>query len=268
MPSDPDDDDSPSNTIIVKNEDDAACARRSCSPSSRSPAPDTMSPGSPNPAGLAEAARAASPRRRLQSPEPLGDDRPRRRLSPNRHHHQGNNNSDNTSNPHKSNLNGNHNNDVRTHRLRSSPAPARQRSHARDSSSSHTTGSSQRPASPTSSATHSNKRSRPNVMTTEERLMAMPEKRAMPWRPGVDPGADIETGGESRRKQIRFGCLLATRGEIVPAPCVSCANGRGKFSVCVADPTLFRGACAGCQLSGRPNRCSIKQGEGTLSRWR
>jgi hypothetical protein len=100
-------------------------------------------------------------------------------------------------------------------------------------------------------------------MTTEERLLAMPEKRAMPWRPGVDPGADIETGGESRRKQIRFGCLLATRGDVVPAPCVSCANGRGKFSVCVADPTLFRGACAGCQLSGRPNRCSIKQGDGT-----
>lgn len=95
--------------------------------------------------------------------------------------------------------------------------------------------------------------------------MAMPEKRTMPWRPGVDPGADIETGGESRRKQIRFGCLLATRGDVVPTPCVSCANGRGKFSVCVADPSLFRGACAGCQLSGRPNRCSIKQGDGMLS---
>jgi hypothetical protein len=109
-----------------------------------------------------------------------------------------------------------------------------------------------------------NKRQRTNVMTTEERLLAMPEKRSLPWRPGVDPGAEIETGGESRRKQIRFGCLLATRGDIVSVPCVSCANGRGKFSVCVANPSLFRGACAGCQLSGRPNRCSIKQSDGEL----
>ena len=93
----------------------------------------------------------------------------------------------------------------------------------------------------------------------------MPEKRPMPWRPGVDAGADIETGGESRRKQIRFGCLLATRGDVVSAPCVSCANGRGKFSICVADPSLFRGACAGCQLSGRPNRCSIKQSDGEFA---
>jgi hypothetical protein len=96
----------------------------------------------------------------------------------------------------------------------------------------------------------------------EERLQAMPEKRPMPWRPGVEPGAEIETGGDSRRKQIRFGCLLATRGDVAPVPCNSCANGRGKFKVCVALEGYFKGACASCQLSGRPNRCSIKQGDG------
>lgn len=45
-------------------------------------------------------------------------------------------------------------------------------------------------------------------------------------------------------------------------PCNSCANGRGKFSVCVALEGFFKGACASCQLSGRPNRCSIKSSEG------
>ncbi|KAF4635049.1 hypothetical protein G7Y89_g3047 [Cudoniella acicularis] len=83
-------------------------------------------------------------------------------------------------------------------------------------------------------------RQRPNNLTMEERLQQMPEKRALPWRPGVEAGAENETGGESRRKQI------------------SCANGRGKFSVCVALEGFFKGACASCQLSGRPNRCSIK----------
>lgn len=95
----------------------------------------------------------------------------------------------------------------------------------------------------------------------EERLQAMPEKRPLPWRPGVEPGAEIETGGDSRRKQIRFGCLLATRGDVAPIPCNSCANGRGKFNVCVALEGYFKGACASCQLSGRPNRCSIKQND-------
>lgn len=90
------------------------------------------------------------------------------------------------------------------------------------------------PQSINNSTPSSNKKQRPNVITTEERLQAMPEKRPLPWRPGVDPGAEIETGGESRRKQIRLGCLLATRGDIVPVPCVSCANCRGKFSVCIA----------------------------------
>ncbi|CAD6501229.1 BgTH12-01483 [Blumeria graminis f. sp. triticale] len=95
--------------------------------------------------------------------------------------------------------------------------------------------------------------------TMEERLVTMPEKRTLPWRDGVEPGAENETGGESRRKQIRFGCLLATRGEVQALPCNSCANGRGKFSVCISLPNFFKGACASCQLSGRPNRCSIKK---------
>jgi hypothetical protein len=103
---------------------------------------------------------------------------------------------------------------------------------------------------------------RPNVTTMEERLMMMPEKRPLPWRDGVEPGADNETGGESRRKQIRFGCLLATRGDTQEVPCNSCANGRGKFKVCVALDGYFKGACASCQLSGRPNRCSIKKNDG------
>ncbi|RDL35727.1 uncharacterized protein BP5553_06339 [Venustampulla echinocandica] len=105
----------------------------------------------------------------------------------------------------------------------------------------------------------SKSRQRPNAPTMEERLQQMQEKRPLPWRPGVEPGADNETGGESRRKQIRFGCLLATRGEVQTVPCNSCANGRGKFDVCVALEGFFKGACASCQLSGRPNRCSIKQ---------
>ena len=98
--------------------------------------------------------------------------------------------------------------------------------------------------------------------TMEERLQSMPEKRKLPWRPGVEAGAEVETGGESRRKQIRFGCLLATRGDVADPPCLSCANGRGKFALCVALEGYFKGACASCQLSGRPNRCSIKIGEG------
>ncbi|KAH6717203.1 hypothetical protein BKA61DRAFT_319526 [Leptodontidium sp. MPI-SDFR-AT-0119] len=97
--------------------------------------------------------------------------------------------------------------------------------------------------------------------TMEERLQQMPKLRELPWRDGVEEGADNETGGESRRKQIRFGCLLATRGEIQEVPCQSCANGRGKFNVCVALDGYFKGACASCQLSGRPNRCSIKKNE-------
>jgi len=98
--------------------------------------------------------------------------------------------------------------------------------------------------------------------TMEDRLLMMPEKRPLPWREGVEAGADNETGGESRRKQIRFGCLLATRGEIQTTPCQSCANGRGKFSLCIALEGFFKGACASCQLSGRPNRCSIKKNDG------
>ena len=105
-------------------------------------------------------------------------------------------------------------------------------------------------------------RHKQNVTTMEERLMMMPEKRPLPWRDGVEPGAENETGGDSRRKQIRFGCLLATRGEVQEVPCNSCANGRGKFRVCVALDGYFKGACASCQLSGRPNRCSIKKNDG------
>jgi len=95
----------------------------------------------------------------------------------------------------------------------------------------------------------------------EERLVQMKEVRPLPWRDGVEPGADNETGGESRRKQIRFGCLLATRGEIQEVPCNSCANGRGKFRHCIALDGFFKRACASCQLSGRPNRCSIKKND-------
>lgn len=107
-----------------------------------------------------------------------------------------------------------------------------------------------------------NKKQKTSATTMEERLQAMPEKRPLPWRPGVEPGAEVETGGESRRKQIRFGCLLATRGDVAPVPCNSCANGRGKFKMCVTLEGYFKGACASCQLSGRPNRCSIKQNDG------
>ncbi|KAL3418380.1 hypothetical protein PVAG01_10096 [Phlyctema vagabunda] len=93
----------------------------------------------------------------------------------------------------------------------------------------------------------------------EERLAAMPEVRPMPWRPGTEVPDELETGGESRRKQIRFACLLATRGNVVQVPCRTCSNGRGKFSECIALDAFFKGACASCQMSGRPNRCSIKQ---------
>lgn len=93
----------------------------------------------------------------------------------------------------------------------------------------------------------------------------MPELRELPWRPGVEMGSELETGGESRRKQIRFGCLLATRGQVQAVPCNTCANGRGKFRLCVALDGFFKGACASCQLSGRPNRCSIKKSDGRSS---
>lgn len=98
----------------------------------------------------------------------------------------------------------------------------------------------------------------PGSSTMEERLQMMPAKRTLPWRDGVEAGSELETGGDSRRKQIRFGCLLATRGNVVPDPCASCAAERGKFALCIALPGFFKGACASCQLSGRPNRCSIK----------
>ncbi|KAG9242546.1 hypothetical protein BJ878DRAFT_514855 [Calycina marina] len=107
--------------------------------------------------------------------------------------------------------------------------------------------------------TSTSRRHKKDSQTMEERLQSMPERRKLPWRPGVEAGAEVETGGESRRKQIRFGCLLATRGEVAEPPCLSCANGRGKFALCVALEGYFKGACASCQLSGRPNRCSIKQ---------
>ncbi|KAH8804789.1 hypothetical protein F5884DRAFT_426031 [Xylogone sp. PMI_703] len=105
------------------------------------------------------------------------------------------------------------------------------------------------------------RRPRLSGMTMEQRLQMMPELRPLPWRPGVEMGSELETGGESRRKQIRFGCLLATRGQVQPVPCNTCANGRGKFRLCVALDGFFKGACASCQLSGRPNRCSIKKGD-------
>ncbi|RFU35679.1 hypothetical protein B7463_g677, partial [Scytalidium lignicola] len=107
------------------------------------------------------------------------------------------------------------------------------------------------------------RRPRLSGMTMEQRLQMMPELRPLPWRPGVEMGSELETGGESRRKQIRFGCLLATRGQVQPVPCNTCANGRGKFRLCVALDGFFKGACASCQLSGRPNRCSIKKGDDT-----
>jgi hypothetical protein len=101
----------------------------------------------------------------------------------------------------------------------------------------------------------------PSSASMEERLQMMPLQRSLPFRDTVEPGAELEVGGNSRRKQIRFGCLLATRGNIAPEPCASCANGRGKFTACIALPGFFKGACASCQLSGRPNRCSIKKHE-------
>jgi hypothetical protein len=102
-------------------------------------------------------------------------------------------------------------------------------------------------------------RPRASAPTQEDRLQAMPSVRPLPWRDGVEAGAEVETGGDSRRKQIRFGCLLATRGKVQTPGCLSCENGRGKFRLCIALEGYFKGACASCQLSGRPNRCSIKQ---------
>ena len=120
----------------------------------------------------------------------------------------------------------------------------------------------ERSDSQTSQRITPSRRPKTNLTTMEERLQQMPERRALPWREGVEEGADIETGGESRRKQIRFGCLLATRGEVQTPGCNSCENGRGKFSLCIALDGYFKGACASCQLSGRPNRCSIKKEDG------
>lgn len=210
-------------------EDDTIVVKDEAPETRRWSRPSTPASMSAGPDGL-EAAHASSPRRRIQSPKALDHDK-----------------------------NLIDKDDARNHNYHHRPSPAPLLPSTYGDREQDTTPDT-RPSA--RSTPNPNKRPRPNVMTTEERLLAMPEKRAMPWRPGVDPGADIETGGESRRKQIRFGCLLATRGDVVPIPCVSCANGRGKFSVCVADPSLFRGACAGCQLSGRPNRCSIKQSDG------
>ncbi|KAH8589070.1 hypothetical protein B0O99DRAFT_340182 [Bisporella sp. PMI_857] len=75
----------------------------------------------------------------------------------------------------------------------------------------------------------------------------MPEKRPLPWRPGVETSAEVEIGGDSRKKQIRFGCLLATRRDIIDPPRLSCSNGQGKFALCVGLEGYFKGACASCQ---------------------
>lgn len=98
--------------------------------------------------------------------------------------------------------------------------------------------------------------------TMEARLKQVSEKREMPWRPEVDPITQIETGGEERRKHIRLAHLLATRGQVQIPPCQHCANGYGKFKVCVALANYFKGACASCRLNGRPDRCSVKNSEG------
>ena len=120
-----------------------------------------------------------------------------------------------------------------------SPEPEEEVSHKLESHSSF----------PLDPAHRTPRRYKKEISTMEERLQAMPEKRPLPWRAGVEAGAEQETGGDSRRKQIRFGCLLATRGDVIDPPCLSCANGRGKFALCVALEGYFKGACASCQVS-------------------
>jgi hypothetical protein len=96
----------------------------------------------------------------------------------------------------------------------------------------------------------------------EARLQQIPGKREMPWRPGVDPSREIETGGQPREGKFGLLTFFATRGEVQNPPCQYCSTGKGKFKVCVALPDYFKEACASCQLGGRTSRCSVSNIDG------
>ncbi|KAE9363713.1 hypothetical protein N431DRAFT_474722 [Stipitochalara longipes BDJ] len=89
-----------------------------------------------------------------------------------------------------------------------------------------------------------------------DRLRAVPEVRAIPWRPGQE--LPPERSIDSPRVQQRGATLLSTRGAVAPSPCEHCAAGYGRFSQCVILEQWFQGACSGCIFTSKGNKCSLR----------
>src|SRR6187402_1592968 len=89
-----------------------------------------------------------------------------------------------------------------------------------------------------------------------DRLRALPEKRAVPWRPGQE--LPPERSINSPRVQQRGAILLSTRGAVTETPCSHCAAGYGRFSVCITLEQWFQGACSSCIFTSKGNKCSLR----------
>ena len=89
-----------------------------------------------------------------------------------------------------------------------------------------------------------------------DRLRAVPEVRAIPWRLGQE--LPPERSIDSPRVQQRGATLLSTRGAVAPSPCEHCAAGYGRFSQCVILEQWFQGACSGCIFTSKGNKCSLR----------
>ena len=89
-----------------------------------------------------------------------------------------------------------------------------------------------------------------------DRLRAVPEVRAIPWRPGQE--LPPEKSIDSPRVQQRGATLLSTRGTVAHRPCEHCAAGYGRFSQCVILEQWFQGACSGCIFTSKGNKCSLR----------
>lgn len=97
---------------------------------------------------------------------------------------------------------------------------------------------------------------RPEGSTYFHALEAMPTVRAIPWREGKDLAP--EKGLESARVQVRTGCILAIKGQVIEAKCDHCAQPQSRFTHCIALPNWFRGACAACVMRARGSQCTLR----------
>ncbi len=95
-----------------------------------------------------------------------------------------------------------------------------------------------------------------NYVPFLDRLRALPEVRAVPWRPGQE--LPPERAINSPRVQQRGATLLSTRGAVAPTPCDHCFSGYGRFSICVTLEHWFQGACSSCIFTSKGNKCSLR----------